>query len=291
MVRRSVLYGVLGIVVSGGVLTAAEPYQFRRSRAYMTLADEDRIKLEIVHRDFLMLWGALDMYADQNGGQCPRALKSLVPDYLLELPRDPFATDETAKGNVPPGYKSSVNGLGYLYKRGVEGNRAWCLASVGMPTFPYYTAGGQAGLYLCKGTWINGKNSVAEQGSAGSSPEEGVYSSLFPHAVSIAQSWLVLLDKGQYQEGWEAGSFYFRVMIPFDRWVKIVQSTRKENGDVISRKVHDTERVSSLPGAPEGDYIIVTFRTDYWNKKNAVETVVTTRDSDGIWRVSGYTIE
>jgi hypothetical protein len=132
-------------------------YDYRTSEAWAALDATQRERIETVTRDFVLLWGALDMYADEHGGRPPESLDHLVPRYLRELPVDPFATDETSK-EPTPGYVPSRNGRGYLYRRGAEGNRAWCLASAGLPEFPYLAERGNIGLYICKGVWISGIN-------------------------------------------------------------------------------------------------------------------------------------
>jgi hypothetical protein len=43
-----------------------EPYDFRTSDQYAALSGADRDKLETVNRDLVLLWGALDMYADDQ---------------------------------------------------------------------------------------------------------------------------------------------------------------------------------------------------------------------------------
>ena len=83
-----------------GTLFAAERYNFRTSAAYRALKPAEREKLEQVHRDFVLLWGALDMYAEENQGQVPDELSELVPGYLKDLPRDPFATTQRQQRKI-----------------------------------------------------------------------------------------------------------------------------------------------------------------------------------------------
>jgi hypothetical protein len=47
---------------------------------------------------------------------------------------------------------------------------------------------------------------------------------------------------------------------------------------------------TSLPGAPDGDYVVIQFVTSFGNKKSAIETVTPMLEKDGSWRVSGYYI-
>jgi len=161
-------YAAILIVMVGGFPWAApaDPpgdddwYDFRATAAYAALDQSAREALEQVRRDFVLLWGALDMYADDHGGQLPVSLDELAPRYLRRLPVDPFATEVGAAEKDLGGYVPSCNGRGYRYRRGAEGNRAWCLASVGLPQFPYLAERGNIGLYMCKGTWISGMNPV-----------------------------------------------------------------------------------------------------------------------------------
>jgi hypothetical protein len=45
---------------------------------------------------------------------------------------------------------------------------------------------------------------------------------------------------------------------------------------------------TSLPGAPDGEYVVIRYDTTFENKRASVETVTPMRDVDGTWRVSGY---
>ena len=141
-----------------GVAQPDERYDFRSSQAYKELSEADREKLEKVHHGMILLWGALDMYADHNEGKLPETLDELAPGYLRRLPKDPFATEATAKETPTHGYVSSRKGWGYRYRKGAPGNRAWVISSVGLPDFPYLAQRGNVGLYICKGTWISGIN-------------------------------------------------------------------------------------------------------------------------------------
>ena len=47
---------------------------------------------------------------------------------------------------------------------------------------------------------------------------------------------------------------------------------------------------TSLPGAPDGEYVVMEFTTAFTNKKSAIETITPMLDEDGQWRVAGYYI-
>jgi hypothetical protein len=145
-------------LMGAGHSAAENPYNFRQSEAYKKLSPTDREKLEQVHRDFMMLWGALDLYADEHDGNPPESLENLDPRYLAELPKDPFATLETVSRKKKSYHTPSKDGWGYSYRRGAKGNRAWILDSVGLPTFPYLADRSNISLYIGKGVWISGIN-------------------------------------------------------------------------------------------------------------------------------------
>lgn len=48
---------------------------------------------------------------------------------------------------------------------------------------------------------------------------------------------------------------------------------------------------TSLPGAPDGEYVVIQFETSFEKKKSSLETVTPMKEKDGAWRVSGYYIK
>ncbi len=48
---------------------------------------------------------------------------------------------------------------------------------------------------------------------------------------------------------------------------------------------------TSLPGAPDGQYVVIQYKTAFENKKAGVETITPMLDKDKKWRVSGYFIK
>jgi hypothetical protein len=48
---------------------------------------------------------------------------------------------------------------------------------------------------------------------------------------------------------------------------------------------------TSLPGAPDGEYVVIAYETSFDKKQAATETITPMKDADGRWRVSGYFIK
>jgi Protein of unknown function (DUF4019) len=110
-------------------------------------------------------------------------------------------------------------------------------------------------------------------------------------AIASAEKWLRIVDEGRYSESWEESSEYFKQAVQQDQWEQAVQAVREPLGKLISRKVKSASYKTSLPGAPDGQYVVIQFNTSFENKKSGIETVTPKMDKDGMWRVSGYYIK
>ena len=110
-------------------------------------------------------------------------------------------------------------------------------------------------------------------------------------AQKSAEQWLALVDAGKYPESWKAAAGYFQTAVSQDQWEHSIVAVRKPLGDLVSRKLKSAKYTKSLPGAPDGEYVVLQFDTSFANKKEAVETVTPMLDKDGKWKVSGYYIK
>ncbi len=110
-------------------------------------------------------------------------------------------------------------------------------------------------------------------------------------ALSAAENWLTLVDNQQYAESWKEAAMLFKNAVQPKQWEQSMIAVRKPLGKLISRKVKTKVYKSSLPGAPDGEYVVIQFDSSFGNKNAAVETVTPIMDRDGTWRVSGYYIK
>ena len=110
-------------------------------------------------------------------------------------------------------------------------------------------------------------------------------------AVAAAKKWLGLVDEGKYGESWKEAAGFFRNAVKQEQWEQSLQAVRKPLGKLVSRQVKTKTYKTSLPGAPDGAYVVIQFETSFENKKSAIETVTPMMDKDGTWRVSGYFIK
>jgi uncharacterized protein DUF4019 len=117
------------------------------------------------------------------------------------------------------------------------------------------------------------------------------YQQAVQQATRAADSWLKLVDAGDYTQSYNDASIFFKSRVTEDAWVATVGAVRKPFGDLLSRKLKNAQYATSLPGAPDGEYVVIQYDTSFANKKAAVETVTPMLDKDGKWRVSGYFIK
>ncbi len=107
-------------------------------------------------------------------------------------------------------------------------------------------------------------------------------------AISVADAWLSLVDKGDYKKSWFEAAQYFKNAISEDQWEQAIRAARKPLGKNLSRELISKSYHTSLPGAPDGEYFVIRFKSSFENKKSATETITPMLDKDGKWRVSGY---
>lgn len=104
---------------------------------------------------------------------------------------------------------------------------------------------------------------------------------------NAAQGWLMLLDRKDWGTAWDASSSVFRQNVPLGSWMDNVPRVREPYGAFVERTPGIAAYKKTLAGRPDGDYVTVVFVSKFANK-SVEETVTTVRESDGRWRVTGY---
>jgi len=110
-------------------------------------------------------------------------------------------------------------------------------------------------------------------------------------AKESAHSWLALIDSGRYGQSWTDAAQLFKQAVSQSQWESAVKAVRGPLGKVQSRDLQSASYRRSVPGAPDGEYVVIQYATSYENKKSAIETITPMKDKDGVWRVSGYYIQ
>lgn len=105
-------------------------------------------------------------------------------------------------------------------------------------------------------------------------------------AVQAARQWLALVDAGKWQESFAGTTASFQSQNTVQMWQSASEQARVPLGRMVARTVVSDE---SVPTPPRG-HQVVRFRTDFANKKGAIETVSLAREGES-WRIAGIYID
>lgn len=123
--------------------------------------------------------------------------------------------------------------------------------------------------------------SLAAQQAAqpdGSSPEA--------QARAAAEAWLDLIWNGQVDESWETAAEAFKQAMTADQWASAGSQVMAQTGAFRSRSLETADYTQSLPNAPPGDYVTLTYSSVFENAP--AREVVTMMIEDGEWKAIGY---
>ena len=110
-------------------------------------------------------------------------------------------------------------------------------------------------------------------------------------AQQSAETWLALVDSGKYAESWQEASQLFKAHVTKEQWQSALRASRDPLGKMLSRKLKSATYTKTLPGAPDGEYVVIQYDSSFEHKQSAVETITPMLDKDGQWRISGYFIK
>jgi hypothetical protein len=106
-------------------------------------------------------------------------------------------------------------------------------------------------------------------------------------AQKAAEAWLSLVDSGKYGESWSTASSVFKSAVSREKWEATIRGVRESLGKPSPRTLSSATYTTSLPGAPDGEYVVIQYQTSFEHKRSAVETITPMKDG-GAWKVSGY---
>lgn len=122
---------------------------------------------------------------------------------------------------------------------------------------------------------------------AAPSPEEAAQRA----ATEGAQTWLALVDGGQFEASWDAAATLFKSSVTKEQWNSSLKGAREPLGSLSTRQLRGAEYKTQLPGAPDGKYVVVYYDTAFAQKAAAKESVTLMEEPDASWKVAGYFIQ
>lgn len=112
-------------------------------------------------------------------------------------------------------------------------------------------------------------------------------------AVTAATAWLALIDSEDYSGSYDASSDMLKEQVSAQQWVDALGNVQLQlsaidgtDVDFTSRDLVSAERLEDVPELPEGEFVMVRYRTSH-NHVNLME-LVTLREETDAWRVVGY---
>jgi hypothetical protein len=105
-----------------------------------------------------------------------------------------------------------------------------------------------------------------------------------------AKEWLKIVDAGEYVESWQKSDAFLKSQLTQTESSAALTGVRTPLGQVRSRSELGAKEYSSLPGVPDGEYLVIQFQTEFQNKTSATETLTLSKSS-GDWLPVGYFIK
>jgi uncharacterized protein DUF4019 len=110
-------------------------------------------------------------------------------------------------------------------------------------------------------------------------------------AEGAADNWLKLVDAGNYAQSWDDTGTVLKANVAREQWQELLTRNRAPLGTLISRKLKSAEYTTQLPGAPDGQYVVLQYQSGFEHRNSVIETVTPALDKDGKWRVCLYVIK
>jgi hypothetical protein len=107
-------------------------------------------------------------------------------------------------------------------------------------------------------------------------------------AQIAAERWLALIDARKYPEAWEQAATLLKSQASRDVFAEDVRQARETLGAFASRALSSRSYTTHVPGAPDGEYVVVRMHARFADSLETFETITVCKGSDGVWRVGGY---
>jgi hypothetical protein len=110
-------------------------------------------------------------------------------------------------------------------------------------------------------------------------------------AEQTAQSWLALVDRGDYGGSWQEAATFFKSKVSKADWENALKQVRAPLGATGTRTLLGSMYQTDIPNAPKGEYVTIQYKTEFAGKTAFIETITPMLDQDKNWRVSGYFVK
>jgi hypothetical protein len=102
-----------------------------------------------------------------------------------------------------------------------------------------------------------------------------------------ALGFMGYLDQGRYADSYAYTGMPIRTQLDREAFAAEIAKTRNGTGALQGRELIDSAYTTSVPGAPDGQYVVLHYHANFAIRQDVVETV-TLAFAKGYWRVVGY---
>lgn len=127
--------------------------------------------------------------------------------------------------------------------------------------------------------------------SAPLAPTRALPSGPLSRAEVAATSWLAVVDAGDYASSWHQGAGLLQISVSQPTWESALKTGRQPLGRAKSRLLKSATFSRTLTGAPDGEYLLIQYETQFEFRPQAIETLTIMKDKDTLWRTAGYFIK
>jgi len=107
-------------------------------------------------------------------------------------------------------------------------------------------------------------------------------------SIDAGMKWLALIDAGKAGDAWDLSSKQLKSAVTRAKFVDGMRDARKSFGKLEGRTAERFARSHQMPGAPDGDYVIIEYTARFGQGRKLQEQLVWTIEDGDIWRVAGY---
>ena len=107
-------------------------------------------------------------------------------------------------------------------------------------------------------------------------------------SVHAAAQFLFLIDTEEYAKSWEVTSESLKSILTKKAWNEQITKIRSFLGPIVDRIQHDISYTANSTDVPEGEYVVMTFVSQFELRERVIETITLMLDSNDQWQVAGY---
>ncbi len=107
-------------------------------------------------------------------------------------------------------------------------------------------------------------------------------------ATVAAMDFLQLVDAGDYETARKEGASLLKEKVTLNDWIARLAGVQSRLGPVIKRKQIEASYSTTARNSPEGEYVMLTYTSNFKQKVGVSETIIVMLDKNRGWRVAGY---